>query len=152
MSWTSKSRGGVRNYQCTPSIVDAAEFGTALQGWWNCIQPSFRKSDSGIPTAVYSCPMGDQHAWDSLRKGGPNGLISLLMLLLWWGQALAKQSQWQIDSTSDWNHMVLDVTKCLNTMKDLNGPASLKRKAATTSQDKEKKRYIFSHITWLIFH
>jgi hypothetical protein len=61
------------------------------------------------------------------------------MLLLWWGQALAKQSQWQIDSSSDWNRMVLDVTKCLNKMKDSNGPASLKRKAAT-SHVKEKKR------------
>ena len=121
-------------------IVDAAEFGIALQGWWSSIQPSFRKSDTGIPTAVYSCPTGDQHAWASLRKGGPNGLISLLTLLLWWGQALTKQSQWQIDSSSDWKNMVLDVTKCLNTMKDSNRPASLKRKAATTSQEKEKKR------------
>lgn len=139
-SWTSKSRGGVRNYQCTPSIVDAAEFGIAIQGWWNSIQPSFRKSDTGIPTTIYSSPTGDKHTWASLRKGGPNGLISLLTLLLWWGQALAKQSQWQTDSSPDWKHMVLDVTKCLISMKDLNGAASLKRKAATTSQEKEKKR------------
>ena len=33
----------------------------------------------------------------------------------------------------------MDVTKCLNTMKDSIGPASLKRKAAT-NQEKEKKR------------
>ncbi|KAF8815164.1 hypothetical protein BYT27DRAFT_7230301 [Phlegmacium glaucopus] len=122
-SWTSKSRGGVRNYQCTPSISDAAEFGIAIQGWWNSIQPSFRKSDTGTPTTIYSCPTGDQHAWVSLRKGGPNGLISLLTLLVWWGQSLAKQSQWQIDSAPDWKHMVLDVTKCLNAMKDSKGVA-----------------------------
>jgi hypothetical protein len=139
-SWTSKSRGGVRNYEYTPSIVDAAEFGIALQGWWNSIQPSFRKSDTGIPNDVYSCPTGDQDAWALLRKGGPNGLISLLTLLLWWGQALVKKYQWQIDSSSDWKRMVLDVTRCLNTMKDSNEPAGLKRKAATTSQEKGKKR------------
>jgi hypothetical protein len=120
-------------------ILNTAEFGIALQGWWNSIQPSFRKSDTGIPTSVYACPT-DQHrdAWVLLRKGGPNGLISLLTLLLWWGQALAKQSQWQTDSSPDWKHMVLDVTKCLNAMKDSKG-ASLKWKAAM-SQEKEKKR------------
>jgi hypothetical protein len=112
----------------------------AVKGWWNSIQPAFRKSDTGTPTAVYSCPTGDQNAWALLRKGGPNGLISLLTLLLWWGQALAKQSQWQIDTSSDWMHMVLDVTKCLNVMKDSNGStSSLKRKATATSQEKEKR-------------
>jgi hypothetical protein len=121
-------------------IGDAVEFGIAIQGWWNSIQPSFRKLDTGIPTAIYSCPTGDQHAWAPLRKGGPNGLISLLTLLLWWGQALAKQSQWQIDSSPDWKRTVLDVTECLITMKNLNGPAGQKRKGATMSQAKEKKR------------
>ena len=145
MSWASKSCGGVRNYQSIPSIDDAAEFGIAIQGWWNSIQPSFRKSDpTGVPSAIYSCPTGDQNAWVSLRKGGPNGLISLLTLLLWWGQALAKQSQWQSDSSPDWKNMVLDVTKCLNAMKDSKGmvTSSLKRKAATLIQheEKEKKR------------
>jgi hypothetical protein len=113
----------------------------AVKGWWNSIQPSFRKSDTGTPTAVYSCPTGDQNAWASLRKGGPNGLISLLTLLLWWGQALAKRTQWEFDTSIDWKHVVLDVTKCLNVMRDSNGSASsLKRKATTTSQEKEKKR------------
>ena len=84
VSWASKSHGGVRNYQSIPSFDGAAEFGIAIQGWWNSIQPSFRKSDpTGVPSAIYFCPTGDQNAWVSLQKGGPNGLISLLTLLLW---------------------------------------------------------------------
>jgi hypothetical protein len=121
-------------------IPDAAEFGIAIQGWWNSIQPSFRKSNTGIPSTVYSCPMGDQHAWVLLRKGSPNGLISLLTLLVWWGQALETQSQWQTNSSPDWKLMVLDVTECLNAMKDLKGVTGLKRKADAMSQEKEKKR------------
>ena len=62
-SWTSKSCGGVCNYECIPSIVDTAEFGIAIQGWWNSIQPSFHKSDTSIPSTIYSCPTGDQHTW-----------------------------------------------------------------------------------------
>jgi hypothetical protein len=84
--------------------------------------------------------MGDQRTWVPLRKGGPNGLISILTLLVWWGQALAKQSQWQIDSSPDWKLMVLDVTNCVNAMKASKRVTSPKRKAATTSQEKEKKR------------
>ena len=36
--------------------------------------------------------------------------------------------------------MVLDVTECLNAMKDLKGVTGLKRKADAMSQEKEKKR------------
>ena len=46
-------------------------------------------------------------------------------------------SQWQIDSSPDWKHMVLDVTRSLNAMKDAKG-VNLKQKAAMI-QEKEKK-------------
>ena len=60
-SWTLKAHGNsVCNYQFMPSIADATEFGIAIQGWWNSIQPPFCKSDTRIPTAVYSCPTGNQ--------------------------------------------------------------------------------------------
>ena len=43
---------------------------------------SFYKSDTGVHTTIYSCLTGDKHAWALLQKGGPNGPILFLTLLL----------------------------------------------------------------------
>ncbi|KAF6741942.1 hypothetical protein DFP72DRAFT_783631, partial [Ephemerocybe angulata] len=82
--WTHKAKNGVRLHDKPPFIADPADLGIAITKWWCLIQPSFRASDSGFPLPVFSTPESTVQSWSSIRKSGSNGLVSLMMLLLWW--------------------------------------------------------------------
>lgn len=104
------------------------------------MQPTFRRSNSGVPQKLYSAPNED-HAWVSLKKGGANGLVSVLTLLSWWGRSLRTASQWQRDSSNDWDEIVQDVTESFKAMKGIVavGP---KRKGAPSGKENVTKKYV----------
>lgn len=77
--------------------------------------------------------MGD--VWAGLRKGGLNGLISVLTLLVWWGQCAEMHSQWQESSLPLWKSTVLDVTHCIEKMVE----TSRKRDLDTDGDDQPAK-------------
>jgi hypothetical protein len=113
--WIAKTSKGVRPYSSTPVIEDPLEFGMAIVKWWHSIQPAFRHGDALSPIAIYDVDeVGD--VWAGLRKGGPNGLVSLLTLLVWWGQRADMHTQWQESSSPLWKSTVLDVTRCMEKM------------------------------------
>ncbi|KAF9470923.1 hypothetical protein BDN70DRAFT_939329 [Pholiota conissans] len=78
-----------------PEISSASKYGKEYVKWWTSLQPAWRLSASGkiIPEATD----GD---WNSLRKPGTNGLLSVVCGLFHWGTSLqkngeeVKQSQW----------------------------------------------------------
>ncbi|KAF9038754.1 hypothetical protein BJ165DRAFT_1330332, partial [Panaeolus papilionaceus] len=67
-----------------PSIQDPNEFGLAIVSWWNALQPSFRQSKSGLPLPLFTSPSDDQGTWLLLCRAGPNGFVSIILLLQWW--------------------------------------------------------------------
>ncbi|KAF8068719.1 hypothetical protein FPV67DRAFT_1448607 [Lyophyllum atratum] len=114
--WVAKGRQGIRAYNATPTIQDPLDFGYAVMAWWKSMQPAFRQSSELMPKPVYDPPMLDVSnvdEWAALRKGGPNGLVSVLTVLVWWGQCLKSGSQWQENSEPYWRACVDDVHQCL---------------------------------------
>ncbi|KAF8151296.1 hypothetical protein B0H34DRAFT_709440 [Crassisporium funariophilum] len=132
--WVAKSRQGVRAYDTTPPIEDPLEFGYAVMAWWKAMQPAFRDSSDMLPKAVYDSPESESlnvDEWAALRKGGPNGMVSVMTLLVWWGQRMkiGPGSQWQETSEPHWRACIEDVHCCLEKMM----PVSRKRKAKGTA-------------------
>jgi hypothetical protein len=113
MKWTAKARHGQPCYLSLPTISEPAEFGHTVLVWWCDIQPVFCKGDGVLPNETYNDGGGSGDVWAPLRKGGPNGFLSMLTLLAWWGQCCAAQSRWEESTESLWNATVLDVSKTL---------------------------------------
>jgi hypothetical protein len=118
-TWTSKRCLGRRDYHQSPWIApaDAAEFGLTVLRWWNAIQPQFCQSSEGEmprPTYVSDTALGD--VWSSLRKGGPNGLVTVVILLAWWGTAVQTVPAFTKDSCPEWGAMVQDVNRVFGEM------------------------------------
>jgi hypothetical protein len=89
--WVVKARGPgrERSYQDSPNISDPAEFGTAVVKWWNAMQPPFWQTAQGMPQPLYTPPAADvEDAWAPLQRAGQNGLVTVILLLCWWGQSL----------------------------------------------------------------
>lgn len=110
-----------RQYDKPPVINDPEEFGMAVSAWWAAMKPG---EDSEI-----------QDAWAKTRKGGPNGLVSLLMLLLWWGRSAKNGPRaFEGDSMPLWNTTVADVLRGMESMI-----ISLEVGAATQADTKKRK-------------
>jgi len=145
MNWVSKCRQGERNYHQTPVITDPAEFGIALVKWWNGMQPSVRQSPSGMPQPIGSTPTIPAEDWMPLRRAGPNGLVSVMTLLVWWGQMIESRTRWQEDSQELWTTMVSDVSGVLQVLKAVGAPK--KRKSGGGGKE-NAKRYVFQFCIW----
>jgi len=115
--WALKTRQGVRQYHAIPTISDPHEFGIAIVKWWHAMQPDARKSDTELPNSLYSL---DADAWSPLLRAGPNGLVSVLTLVVWWGHALQAHTRWQEDSQPMWFKMVNDLSKCLECLNQIS--------------------------------
>lgn len=137
--WTSKGRGSQRPYSSTPTIDIPAEFGHAVLNWWIDIQPEFRQGTGERPPAVYDTgPATSTDVWAPLRKGGPNGLVCVLTILVWWGQCAGVHSQWHEDMLPLWKATVVDVTRCMERML-VSAPAC-KQAGKVTPDSRERKR------------
>ncbi|KAF6754431.1 hypothetical protein DFP72DRAFT_1068459 [Ephemerocybe angulata] len=115
--WTSKGSHGARNHNHAPFIDDPADIGIAITKWWSSIQPAFRKSESELPKPVYDDPSITSDVWAPIRRSGANGLLSLMMLMMWWGCA-AKDGPgpFREDSRGAWKGAVTDVSKTLDVL------------------------------------
>ena len=106
------------------------------------MQPTFRQSHTLGFSTIYET--SDPNPWVSLRKGGPNGLASVMTLLVWWGQALSSRRDFQEDSAADWKALVIDATKCFEHMIMEQGTSTVrnKRKGEPMGKEKGVKRYV----------
>ncbi|KAJ3524300.1 hypothetical protein NMY22_g11061 [Coprinellus aureogranulatus] len=116
--WASRVWQGNRRYDKFPSF-EPAELAITMCRWWSSIQPSFRSSKSSFPRQIYSSRVVDegQDVWASLRKSGPNGFVSVLMLMSWLGTAAkSDDSQWSEDVLPSWNRLLDDITRVVDAM------------------------------------
>jgi hypothetical protein len=106
------------------------------------MQPTFRQSDSLGLSTIYET--SEPNPWALLRKGGPNGLVSVVTLLVWWGQALSSRRDFQEDSSADWKAVVVDATKCFEhmIMEQEMSTVRNKRKGEPMGKEKGVKRYV----------
>ncbi|KAJ3525220.1 hypothetical protein NMY22_g10666 [Coprinellus aureogranulatus] len=127
--WAAKTKKGVRPYDRIPFILEPAEFGIVLTGWWHSLQPPFRVSDNIFPNPVYSETAVQGDVWAPIRKAGPNGLVSVVTMMRWWGiEAMFPSNEYKTDSRSEWRYMVYDVRMCVEQMFKTTPTSSLKRK------------------------
>ncbi|KAG6807632.1 hypothetical protein H0H92_006876 [Tricholoma furcatifolium] len=135
--WASKTSNGSRIYASTPAINDPLEFGYAVMAWWKSLQPEFRSTSDVLPAPSYDPPAAASPAdpWLSLRKGGPNGLVAILILLNWWGLALHDENP--PDARSFWERTVADVTRCIE--KIVATPTGTKRKRGAGASQASKR-------------
>ncbi|KAK0481034.1 hypothetical protein EDD18DRAFT_1013663, partial [Armillaria luteobubalina] len=67
-----------RRYNVYPQLPPS--FSAEFLAWWNALQPNWRRSETGpLPAANYS-----RSLHKALSKGGQNGLVTVLIGLMWW--------------------------------------------------------------------
>jgi hypothetical protein len=73
-----------------PNIGAVAVFRAAWWQWWAKIQPSWRVKDRGRPDRFLreKFPDADAEMWAGMRHPGPNGALSFVATLYWWGMAV----------------------------------------------------------------
>ncbi|KAI0653949.1 hypothetical protein C8Q70DRAFT_897611, partial [Cubamyces menziesii] len=87
-----------RNLQRTPAIACETQYRTAWWCWWSGLQPSWRTQD-GAERPV----MAGEGPWHQLESPGKNGLVIVLLSLMWWREVAT-------DSTlPDWHAAAADV-------------------------------------------
>ncbi|CAK5265171.1 unnamed protein product [Mycena citricolor] len=87
-----------------PEIRDVNRFGMQFMAWWGGMQPDWRKQDSsngGWTRGSY----GEE--WGELFQWGPNGVLSLVAGLCFWGNALTAETS-AVDQEK-WLEAVIDV-------------------------------------------
>jgi hypothetical protein len=100
-------------------IKELAKFRHVVVKWWNDMQPAFHKGSGVSPKNTYDDDADiDGEVCLPLQKGGPNGLLSVLTLLAWWGQCSTVRTQWEDPTDDMWKATVLDITHCLQKMMD----------------------------------
>jgi hypothetical protein len=116
-----------RRFHAPPEIEDLATFANEWLAWWNDNQPKWRQvSISGsLPLALSVVGKKDNLA--CLRKGGPSGIVTLLIALKWWAPIRDRDERWVA--------AVNDVRACLNEMMEGN-----KRKGVHLVEGSKKKR------------
>ncbi|KAM6504126.1 hypothetical protein JOM56_001069, partial [Amanita muscaria] len=80
LSWWLQTR----KYQNIPVLTDAAEFAKDWITWWSALQPEGRKPTSvdSLPNPISMILPGTDLR--NLRKGGPNGVVTVIIALKWW--------------------------------------------------------------------
>jgi hypothetical protein len=71
--------------------------------WWSNLQPEWREKS---PQGIVVCNHEISGNWASLKVGGKNGIVTVMMSLGWWG-AVAK------GDSAEWIAAVEDVTFAL---------------------------------------
>jgi hypothetical protein len=65
-----------------PRIADARDFGDKFNKWWATMQPAWRKGESLLRDPPANAD------WDTLKRGGSNGLALVVLTLSWWVNTL----------------------------------------------------------------
>ena len=118
-----------RQFDKSPVIKNAKDYGIAWLAWWRALQPKWRIGGGILPPAVYSCELCD---WGALQKSGKNGLFIVLISMVWWGRAGTL--------TDDWKAAITDVK---NVMQSMLGTGSKRAIGAEAETPVITKRYAF---------
>ncbi|SJL13495.1 uncharacterized protein ARMOST_16939 [Armillaria ostoyae] len=96
---------GSRQFNAGIFISDPSCYGAQLIDWWNHLNPAWRRSNdkSGFPQPDYSKSL------KCLRKGGRQGIVTIIFGLFWWGRACNGTEHL-------WQRMVEDVSKMIDVL------------------------------------
>ncbi|KAJ7178512.1 hypothetical protein C8R43DRAFT_850889, partial [Mycena crocata] len=100
--WIGRGRGRKGG---SPTVTDPAAFGLIWWGWWDALQPTWRVKDADGRWALGEARVGEWE--DPLLHWGPNGLLSVLAGLYFWGRAIPKSEPQLLH---DWELAVFDVS------------------------------------------
>ncbi|KAJ7580974.1 hypothetical protein C8J56DRAFT_1056972 [Mycena floridula] len=81
-----------------PHITSLKTFAMDWWSWWQLQQPSWHKMGGMVKYDWDQGEYGDE--WVSLRLPGKNGLASIVMALIWWGQDLKEAEKEKMVATS----------------------------------------------------
>lgn len=88
-----------------PAIRNGNSYGRDHAKWWESLQPAWRFSKDGSLNT--KATIGD---WETLRKPGINGLLSVLASLFYWGLVVKAAGK----GLDDWSVSISDCLLCLN--------------------------------------
>ncbi|KAJ7792270.1 hypothetical protein B0H13DRAFT_1529083, partial [Mycena leptocephala] len=91
-----------------PPIPSLAVYGKEWWRWWAKVQPTWRVSDTGRPQRFLRDGYPDAvGAWTTMRHPGPNGALSFVATLYWWGKKVVEGGE--REDRESWADAVQDV-------------------------------------------
>ncbi|KAJ6619640.1 hypothetical protein B0H10DRAFT_1710662, partial [Mycena sp. CBHHK59/15] len=104
-AWVTAGRGTRRG----PRYPLVAVYDAAWWQWWGDLQPQWRVADGGKPRRFSRevCLGVAKEHWVTLRHPGPNGVLSLVASLYWWGAKVAVAGK--TEDKESWAEAVQDV-------------------------------------------
>ncbi|KAJ7887728.1 hypothetical protein B0H13DRAFT_1627396, partial [Mycena leptocephala] len=97
-------RTGCTRSKKIPVVLDVAKYADEWQGWWDSLQPEWRtKTRNGKWMVGGDASYGGNTEWGVLDRPGPNGCLSVVASLYFWGvceQPAAVKERW-MDSVQD---------------------------------------------------
>ncbi|KAH9477997.1 hypothetical protein JR316_0010230 [Psilocybe cubensis] len=82
-----------RKYGNVPDI--GAKFGDEWVMWWNNSQPKWRQSSEAGKLPRCLSIAGGKDSINMLKKGGPNGLVTVMIGLRWWAKQRHSDPRWE---------------------------------------------------------
>lgn len=100
-----------RKYSLVPDIKDVGVYGGQVRGWWRAIQPEWRKEHAEGDWPLHrQAPLDED--WDLVARGGPNGLMMVMMAIGWWFGRLDDKK-----AVAELGSVVEDITWALRKIK-----------------------------------
>ncbi|KAK7050131.1 hypothetical protein R3P38DRAFT_3173191 [Favolaschia claudopus] len=116
------TRGGIMSGGFGPSIGNIVKYEEGWWDWWRALQPAWRVKDAANRFERGEYPQPTAENWLTLRAPGPNGSLSLVASLYWWGQRLEKVVDSEEKRT--WVEAVTDVKWMLRGLCAAQGKVS----------------------------
>ncbi|EJF56153.1 hypothetical protein DICSQDRAFT_37299, partial [Dichomitus squalens LYAD-421 SS1] len=71
------------SYEKLPRVKSTQQYAVGWKRWWISLQPPSRIGYTNTwPPA--RCQPAEDEEWDSVRRGGPNGMFLAVISLAWW--------------------------------------------------------------------
>ena len=88
-----------------PEIMDLLKYVGEWEAWWKEMQPDWQVGEDG--SLVWKAVVNPDE-WGGMRKPGPNGFFTVLLMLLWW--------RMESGATCIWRAAVEEVMWCVKHM------------------------------------
>jgi len=117
-----------RKFHTLPNVDDAGGYAEEWASWWNSVQPKWRQSSEPGSLPLPLSTASDKEDLVCLKKGGPSGLVTIMIGLKWWASPRDKDTKWLA--------AVKDIRSCI---EELMAPGR-KRKGGDSGEGARKKR------------
>ncbi|KAJ7226559.1 hypothetical protein C8J57DRAFT_1093137, partial [Mycena rebaudengoi] len=81
--WIQSAQG--KQGQANPVVDNVVKYAEVWWGWWKTLQPDWRTSRLD---GCWLCELPYRRDWEPLMHWGPNGTLSVVMSLYFWGCAV----------------------------------------------------------------